>query len=102
MRNVDYFIDYDAGFITFFNETASGPDSRSISYEVAPFLGLSNESLLGTGLYDWGSSPWGRALLYQSGSSRRSVPTVTELARSLVTYEFDARLKDIKLLAGST
>ncbi|MBI5622437.1 MAG: hypothetical protein HY924_01525 [Elusimicrobia bacterium] len=101
VRNVDYFIDYDAGFITFFNEDRIRPDSEiSISYEVAPFLGLSNESLLGTRVsYDWKKLSMGSTLLYQSGIKSPTVPTVTELARSLVTYEFDARLKDIKLLS---
>ncbi|MBI5883619.1 MAG: hypothetical protein HZB91_11010 [Elusimicrobia bacterium] len=101
VRNVDYFIDYDAGFVTFFNEDRIRPDSEiSISYEVAPFLGLSNESLLGTRIsYDWKKLSIGSTLLYQSGVKSPSVPTVTELARSLVTYEFDAKLKDIKLLS---
>ncbi|MFA6317186.1 MAG: hypothetical protein WC943_07195, partial [Elusimicrobiota bacterium] len=101
VRNVDYFIDYDAGFITFFNEDRIRPDSEiSISYEVAPFLGLSNESLLGTRVsYDWRKLSVGSTLLYQSGAKSPSVPTVTELARSLITYEFDAKLKDIKLLS---
>ncbi|MBI4676379.1 MAG: hypothetical protein HY748_02230 [Elusimicrobia bacterium] len=99
-RNVDYFIDYDAGFITFFNEDRLRPDSEiSISYEVAPFLGLSNESLLGTRVsYDWKKLSMGSTLLYQAGIKSPSVPTVTELARSLLTYEFDSKLTDIQLL----
>ncbi|MBI5208637.1 MAG: hypothetical protein HY927_01530 [Elusimicrobia bacterium] len=102
VRNVDYFIDYDAGFVTFFNEDRIRPDSEiSIAYEVAPFLGLSNESLMGSRVsYDWGPHvSMGSTLLYQSGIKSPTVPTVTELARSLLTYEFDTKLTDIKLLS---
>ncbi len=99
-RNVDYFIDYDAGFITFFNEDRIRPDSElSIAYEVAPFLGISNESLLGTRVaYPLGKHvTMGSTLLYQAGVRSPSVPSITELARSLLTYEFDTQIKSVKV-----
>ena len=99
-RNVDYFIDYDAGFITFFNEDRIKTTSEiDISYEVAPFVGATNESLLGTRVsYDFNKHvSAGTTLLYEAGAKATTVPTVTELARSLLVYDFDSQLKDVKL-----
>ncbi|MBI5240681.1 MAG: hypothetical protein HY926_09425 [Elusimicrobia bacterium] len=100
-RNVDYFIDYDSGFITFFNPDRIGPNSRvNISYEVSPLGGLSNTSLLGTRVsYDITKNiSLGSTLLYQAGAKSQSVPNVTDLASSLLVYDFDLKLKDIRLL----
>jgi len=99
-RNVDYFIDYDAGFITFFNEQRISANSEiDISYEVAPFAGATNESLLGGRVsYDINkNASVGTTLLYDAGSKSPTVPTVTELARSLLVYDFDTRVHDVKL-----
>ena len=100
-RNVDYFIDYDSGFITFFNPDRIHPQSTiDISYEVSPLGGISNESLLGTRVsYDFNQHvSLGSTLLYQAGAKSQTVPNITELARSLMVYDFDLKLKDIKLL----
>jgi hypothetical protein len=100
-RNVDYFIDYDSGFITFFNPDRIGPNSRvNISYEVSPLGGLSNTSLLGGRVsYDFNKHvSLGTTLLYQAGAKSQTVPNVTDLASSLLVYDFDLKLKDIKLL----
>lgn len=100
-RNVDYFIDYDSGFITFFNPDRIGPNSRvNISYEVSPLGGLSNTSLLGGRVsYDFNKYvSLGTTLLYQAGAKSQTVPNVTDLASSLLVYDFDLKLKDIRLL----
>ncbi|MBI5631758.1 MAG: hypothetical protein HY921_12845 [Elusimicrobia bacterium] len=100
-RNVDYFIDYEAGFITFFNEDRIRAQSEiDITYEVAPFAGVTNESLLGTRVsYDFNPHfSLGSTLLYQAGTKSPTVPTVSELARSLLVYEFDSQVKNVKLL----
>jgi hypothetical protein len=102
-RNVDYFIDYDSGFITFFNPDRIGPNSRvNISYEVSPLGGISNTSLLGGRVsYDFNKHvSLGTTLLYQAGAKAQTVPNVTDLASSLLVYDFDLKLKDIKLLPG--
>lgn len=99
-RNVDYFIDYEAGFITFFNEDRIRPGSEiSISFEVAPFVGATNDTLLGTRVsYDFNQHfALGSTLLYQSGAKSQTVPNITELARSLIVYEFDAQVKNVKI-----
>ncbi len=101
VRNVDYFIDYDSGFITFFNDERIRPQSIiDISYEVAPFTGVTTESILGGRVsYDFGSH-WsvGSTVLYQAGSKPPTVPSVNDLAKSLLIYEGDSQLKDLRLL----
>jgi hypothetical protein len=100
-RNVDYFIDYDSGFITFFNPDRIHDKSIvDISYEVSPLGGISNESLLGSRVsYDFNPhASIGSTLLYQAGAKSQTVPNVTELSRSLLVYDFDLKLRDIQLL----
>ncbi|MBI5245291.1 MAG: hypothetical protein HY922_16635 [Elusimicrobia bacterium] len=100
-RNSDYFVDYESGFITFFNEDRIKESSViDVSYEVAPFVGSATESLLGTRIgYDFNEHfSIGSTLLYQTGSKPPTVPTVTELAKSLLVYEADMQLKNVKFL----
>ena len=100
-RNVDYFIDYESGFITFFNPDRIHPQSKvDISYEVSPLGGVSNVSLLGSRVsYDFTqNASLGSTLLYQAGAKSQTVPNITELASSLLVYDFDLKLKDIRLL----
>ncbi|MEQ1920068.1 MAG: hypothetical protein ABL955_12800, partial [Elusimicrobiota bacterium] len=100
-RNVDYFIDYEAGFITFFNPDRIGPSSTiDMSFEVAPFANLNNDTLLGTRVsHEWGAGKYslGSTVLYQAGSKLPTVPQITELSKSLLVYEFDAQIKKIKI-----
>ena len=99
-RNVDYFIDYDAGFVTFFNPDRISPQSEiDITYEVAPFAGATNDTLLGARVsYDFNPhASLGSTLLYDTGAKSPTVPQVTELAKSLLVYEFDSQLKDIPI-----
>jgi len=101
-RNVDFFIDYEAGFITFFNPDRIGPSSTiDMTFEVAPFANLNNDTLLGTRVsHEWGPDAkysLGSTILYQAGSKSPTVPQITELAKSLLVYEFDAQAKRIKI-----
>ncbi len=99
-RNVDYFIDYEAGFITFFNPDRIGPSSTiDMSFEVAPFANLNNDTLLGTRVsHEWGGKySLGSTVLYQAGAKSPTVPQISELAKSLLVYEFDAQAKRIKI-----
>lgn len=100
-RNVDYFIDYEAGFITFFNPDRIGPASTiDMSFEVAPFANLNNDTLLGSRVsHEWAGGKYsiGSTMLYQAGTKSPTVPQITELARSLLTYEFDAQAKRFKI-----
>lgn len=104
-RNVDYFIDYDSGFITFFNDDRIRADSViDITYEVAPFGGLGTSSLLGMRAQWNFNEHWkiGSTLLYESGTKSPTTPSVTDLAKSLLVYELDSQLKDISLFGVKT
>ncbi len=100
-RNVDYFIDYDVGFLSFFNPERIGPNSEiDVTYEVAPFGGVGTESLLGARVgYDV-NSHWalGSTLLYQAGARPPTTPNINDLPRSLLVYEGDSQLKNLRLL----
>ena len=99
-RNVDYFIDYEAGFITFFNPDRIMPTSEiDITYEVAAFAGATNDTLLGGRVsYDFNSHvSLGTTLLYDAGTKSPTVPQITELAKSLLVYEFDSQIKKVKI-----
>lgn len=99
-RNVDYFIDYDAGFLTFFNPGRLTAQSViDISYEVSPFAGITNTSLLGSRIsYDFNKHySVGATVLYQAGVKSPTTPTITELAQSNLVYDMDQKVTDISL-----
>lgn len=99
-RNVDYFIDYEAGFITFFNPDRILPTSEiDITYEVAAFAGSTNDTLLGGRVsHDFNEHfAVGTTLLYDAGAKQPTVPQITELAKSLLVYEFDSQVKKVKI-----
>jgi hypothetical protein len=99
-RNVDYFIDYEAGFITFFNPDRILPTSQiDITYEVAAFAGATNDTLLGGRVsHDFNANAsMGATLLYDAGTKSPTTPQITELARSLMVYEFDSQIKKVKI-----
>ncbi len=104
-RNEEYFIDYDSGFITFYYPERVGQDSKiDISYEVSPFGGVGNQSMVGGRIsYDFGNHfSVGSTLLYQGGIKANTVPNVTDLTNSMLVYEGDAQLKGLNLLGLRT
>ena len=99
-RNEDYFIDYESGFITFYYPDKIKQDSKiELVYEVSPFGGLGNQSLVGGRLsYDLSRHlSLGSTLLYQGGMKAASVPNVTDLTNSMLVYEGDTQLKDMNI-----
>ena len=104
-RNEEYFIDYDSGFITFYYPERVGQDSKiEIVYEVSPFGGVGNQSLVGGRIsYDFGNHfSLGSTMLYQGGIKSNTVPNVTDLTNSMLVYEGDAQLKGLNLLGLRT
>jgi len=104
-RNEEYFIDYDSGFITFYYPDRIGQDSKiDISYEVSPFGGVGNQSLVGGRVsYDFGSHfSLGSTMLYQGGIKSNTVPNVTDLTNSMLVYEGDTQIKGLNLLGLRT
>ncbi len=99
-RNVDYFIDYEAGFITFFNpDRILATSEIDITYEVAAFVGATNDTLLGGRVsHDFNEHySLGSTILYDAGAKSQTTPQITELAKSLLVYEFDGQAKKIKI-----
>lgn len=99
-KNSDYYIDYDSGFITFYNQDSIGALSvLDISYEVSEFGGTGTQSMIGgRASYKLGNVfSIGSTALYQGGSKGSSVPEITELANSNLVYEADLQLKDLKI-----
>ncbi|HOW89908.1 MAG TPA: hypothetical protein PL037_06470, partial [Elusimicrobiales bacterium] len=99
-RNEDYFIDYDSGFITFYYPERIRPDSKiDIVYEVSPFGGSGNQSMVGGRIsYDLGSHfSVGSTILYQGGIKSNTVPNITDLTNSMLVYEGDAQIKNVNL-----
>lgn len=80
-RNADYFIDYEAGVITFLNRGLLLPNSKvRVDYEFLPFGGQFERTLLGGRLgVDWTSSlRFGTTFLYDFSAPAREVPDIFE------------------------
>ena len=104
-RNEEYFIDYDSGFITFYYPDRINQESKiEITYEVSPFGGVGNQSMVGGRIsYDLSSHfSLGSTLLYQGGIKASAVPSVTDLTNSMLVYEGDTQLKGLNLLGLRT
>ena len=104
-RNEDYFIDYDSGFITFYYPDRIKQDSKiEIVYEVSPFGGIGNQSMVGGRVsYDLSQHfSLGSTLLYQGGMKTNTVPNVTDLTNSMLVYEGDAQLKALNIFGLRT
>ncbi|MDD4004646.1 MAG: hypothetical protein PHW69_05515 [Elusimicrobiaceae bacterium] len=100
-RNLDYYIDYDSGFITFYNESRINSTSViQITYDVSQFGGLGTSALLGGRVsYDLGSKlSVGSSLLYQTASKAKTAPDISDIASSMLVYEGDTQLKNVRLL----
>ncbi len=99
-RNVDYFIDYTGGFVTFFNPQRINMNSEiDITYEVSPFAGSSNDTLLGGAVsYDITKNiSLGGTVLYDAGAKPTVTPQITEIAHSLFVYDFNAQVKKLSI-----
>ncbi len=101
-RNVDYFIDYQAGFVTFFNPGRIGQNSQvDITYDVeAPGGSTAGDvALLGArASYHFNSHfKIGSTVLDQTGTKSPITPNVTDLSQSLLVYDANADLHDINI-----
>jgi hypothetical protein len=104
-RDLDYFIDYDIGIITFFNDDLIRESTAiEITYEFAPFGGVLGETLVGArGTYDIftnkklgmvGIEGWttGSTLLYNFAAKPTGPPDVRATPSSLLVTEGDTIL----------
>ncbi len=108
-RDLDYFIDYDIGIITFFNEDLIRESTViEITYEFAPFGGVLGETLVGArATYDilqneksamanvdkWSA---GSTVLYDFAAKPTGPPDIRSTPQSLLVIEGDSQAKGIQ------
>lgn len=104
IKNQDYYIDYDSGFLTFYNTDNINQNSViDIVYEVSPFGGL-NQTIAGGRLsYDFSDNlSLGITGLYQGSSKTSKAPVITDIPSSLFVYDSDLQIKNLNLLGIKT
>jgi hypothetical protein len=100
-RNVDYYIDYDTGYITFYNESRVQAATKiSVTFDVSAYGGLGTDSLIGGRVgYNFNKNvSVGSTVLYQTGTKSATAPSISSVANSVGVYESDLHFNDIKLL----
>jgi hypothetical protein len=106
VRDVDYFIDYESGFLTFFNEDQITEDSHiQATYDYSPFgiAGAQQDTLVGTraelSLYPiapiLGQSLLGATVIYDFAPQQTAAPDIRQTAGSFLVTESDAHFKDL-------
>lgn len=109
-RDVDYYIDYDSGFISFTHPESITPQTEiEITYEVAPFGGQLSETLIGArGEVDllqnvnliglrFSRLSLGSSVLLQQAAKPATIPDVRSLPASYSVYEGDVHLTEFKI-----
>jgi hypothetical protein len=105
-RDVDYFIDYASGFITFFNPDQITEDSRvQATYDYSPFgiAGAQQDTLVGerTELSFYPIAPVlsqsliGQTILYDFAPKSTAAPDIRQTAGSFLLTESDLHFKDL-------
>lgn len=98
--NEDYFIDYDAGIVTFFNEDRINESTViEVSYDFAPFGGSGGSTLVGlrSELSLTRDIFIGSSFLYNFAARGQTVPDIRTTPSSLLVWEADARTQNIKV-----
>ncbi len=99
-NNEDYFIDYDAGILTLFNEDRITESTVvDVSYDYAPFGSAGGSTLIGlrselslTRDFFIGSS-----FIYDFSAKTQAVPDIRTTPSSLAVGEVDARVQNIEI-----
>jgi len=98
--NEDYYIDYDAGLVTFFNEDRITESTViEVSYDYAPFGGTGGSTLVGlrSELSLTRNVFVGTSYIYQMDAQAATVPDIRTAPTSLAVWEADSRITDIKI-----
>ncbi len=100
-RDVDYFIDYDSGFLTFFKEDEIDETTQiEVTYEFAPFGGQLGQTLVGART-EFTPVPnklfLGSTLLYTFAPKPALLPEVRSTPSSLLVYEADGRVDSVQV-----
>ncbi|HAX61206.1 MAG TPA: hypothetical protein DCX95_01405, partial [Elusimicrobia bacterium] len=95
LRDIDYFMDYDSGFITFLNEEKiTDTTVIDITYEWAPFGGQMDQTVVGTRLEyaPYSNFSFGSTFLYNFPAKPQTSPDVRSTPESISVYEFDTKV----------
>ena len=98
--NDDYFIDYDAGIVTLYNEDQVKENTIiDISYDYAPFGSTGSSTLVGvrSELSLTENIFVGSSFIYEFASITKSVPDIRTTPTSLMVSEVDSRIQNIKI-----
>ncbi|MBI4063400.1 MAG: hypothetical protein HY401_03775 [Elusimicrobia bacterium] len=110
-RDLDYFIDYDSGFLTFLRPETITPETQiEVTYEVAPFGSRLTETLIGArgegdllkdvnigDKFRFSRLTVGSSVLLQQAAKPATIPDIRSLPTSYSIYEGDAHLYDLRL-----
>ncbi len=100
VRDSDYFIDYDSGYITFYNEEKITENTViEISYDYSLFgaavgttiVGMRGEVMLTPKIFV------GSSYLYEFATQSQTLPDIKSTPASLGIWEVDSRITDIKI-----
>jgi hypothetical protein len=105
-RDVDYFIDYESGFITFYNEQQITQDTRiTATYDYSPFgiAGAQQDTLVGerTELSFYPISPIlsqsliGSTVLYDFAAQQVAAPDIRQTSSNYLLTEGDIHLQNL-------
>lgn len=96
-KDRDYMIDYESGFITFFNEEEIDEDTNiEITYEYSPFGGQSQQTLVGSRLqYGENTDPFfiGSTVIWSGTDKSSTVPSVYSTPQSVLVVDIDSRVR---------
>ncbi len=98
--NEDYFIDYDAGIVTFFNaEKITESTVIEVSYDYAPFGGTGGSTLIGlrSQLSLTKNVFVGMSYIYQMDAQSATAPDIRTTPTSLSVLEGDTKISDVKV-----
>lgn len=99
-RDEDYFIDYDAGLLTFFNEEKITEGTViEVSYEYAPFGSSGGSTLVGvrSELSLTKNIIVGSSFIYDFAAKTQNIPDIRTTPTSLMVWEGDAKISDIEI-----
>ncbi|MCX5778159.1 MAG: hypothetical protein NTU66_02925 [Elusimicrobia bacterium] len=102
--NEDYFIDYDAGILTLYNEDRIDENTViDVSYDYAPFGGSSGSTLVGmrSELSLTKDIFVGSSFVYDFAAQGQTVPDIRSTPSSLLVGEVDSRATNIKIPLSS-
>ncbi|MFC1546695.1 hypothetical protein ACFL4O_03140, partial [bacterium] len=94
-KNKDYLIDYDTGFITFFNEEMIDRDTLiEVTYEYMPFGGQFQQTLVGArGEYEIKDrGHFGATVIYSGADKTSNIPNVRSTPASVSVIDSDMSL----------